>query len=250
MPSRIVREGINTSARINALSPMAELLYRRLMNVADDYGRFYASPTTLRAHCWPTCPERFTDADVSQWISECLATDNPLIIIYEAGGVRYLEIQQFGQQTRTRSKFPDPKDSKLLSVCVANAQPSRISESNFVFRISESKAEPESQPEPHRESREFPVSPEELEAAWDRHLNVSRSHQEPKNLVFQKILNMNGGFNVARFRENHPVWCEYWERHGWNSFGSVTFLGWIEAGMPAPPPEAAKDKKRKSWRDE
>ena len=39
MPSRILREGINTSPKVNALSPMAELFYRRLMTVADDYGR-------------------------------------------------------------------------------------------------------------------------------------------------------------------------------------------------------------------
>lgn len=145
LPSRIVREGINTSARINSLSPMAEIFYRRLMNVADDYGRFYASPTTLRAHCWPTCPEKLTDETVSHLLSECLATDNPLLIKYEFSGVAYVEIQNFGQQTRTKSKFPDPKQSKLLINCEADAQPSRISESYFGVvvdsRISDARGE-------------------------------------------------------------------------------------------------------------
>ena len=78
MPSRILREGINTSPKVNALSPMAELFYRRLMTVADDYGRFYANPATLRGACWPTCPEKVTEAQISGWLSECLATANQL----------------------------------------------------------------------------------------------------------------------------------------------------------------------------
>ena len=86
MPSRILREGINTSPKVNALSPMAELFYRRLMTVADDYGRFYANPATLRGACWPTCPDKVTEAQISGWLSECLATANQLLIKYSSGG--------------------------------------------------------------------------------------------------------------------------------------------------------------------
>lgn len=35
MPSRILREGILTSERVNALAPLEELFYRRLMSVVD-----------------------------------------------------------------------------------------------------------------------------------------------------------------------------------------------------------------------
>ena len=87
---------------------MAELFYRRLMTVADDYGRYHASPATLRGACWPTCPDKVTEKQVAQWLSECCSGDCQLISMYESMGCRYLQISNFGQQTRGKSKFPEP----------------------------------------------------------------------------------------------------------------------------------------------
>jgi hypothetical protein len=53
MPTRIIREGILTSERVDKLSERAELFYRRLMSVADDYGRYFANPANLRVNCYP-----------------------------------------------------------------------------------------------------------------------------------------------------------------------------------------------------
>src|SRR3990167_11311858 len=53
MPNRILREGILSSERINTLSVHAELFYRRLLSVVDDYGRFFAHPALLRSACYP-----------------------------------------------------------------------------------------------------------------------------------------------------------------------------------------------------
>jgi hypothetical protein len=82
-------------------------------------------------------------------------------------------------------------------------------------------------------SRDFPLTAEEMESAWDRHRSFKGN--EPKDLAFRRIFGMNGQFNADRFRSNHPKWCVHWARIGWNSYGSLTFLGWIEAGMPEPP---------------
>ena len=51
MPNRILREGILSSERVDALSEGAEILYRRLMSVVDDYGRYFAHPTLIRSAC-------------------------------------------------------------------------------------------------------------------------------------------------------------------------------------------------------
>jgi hypothetical protein len=145
MPSRIVREGIVSSPRINALSLGAEVLYRRLMSVADDYGRFFGSVMNLRVSCFPTNPERFREKEVGKWFNELLRGENPLVKTYVAGGITYLEIQSFGQQVRGKSKFPPPpwvsiqQDTEesakqmlsgQLSKCEADAKPirSRISD--------------------------------------------------------------------------------------------------------------------------
>lgn len=116
MPTRIIREGIITSEAINSLSPQSELFYRRLMSVADDYGRYYAHPSLLRAACYPLQLDKISDKDVKQMLSECIAVD--LLVIYGSG--KYLSITKFGQQTRSKSKFPEPTDSELLSKCKSN----------------------------------------------------------------------------------------------------------------------------------
>jgi len=87
-----------------------------------------------------------------------------------------------------------------------------------------------------------PIPREELDAAWERHKNYSG--KESQQVVFQLILSMNGTFDVERFRERHESWCEHWAAQGWNAFGSLTFWGWIQAGMPEPPPEPERRRRR------
>jgi hypothetical protein len=110
MPTRILREGILTSEAINRLSDKAELFYRRLMSAADDYGRFYAHPSLLRAACYPLKIDSVTEANVKQWLAECIKQS--LIVLYGDG--KYVQVVKFRQQTRSRSKFPEPTDSELL----------------------------------------------------------------------------------------------------------------------------------------
>ena len=107
MPTRIIRDGILTSERVNALDWGAEVFYRRLMSVADDYGRFYAHPSLLRAACYPLHLDKVSDPDVRVWIDECV--QKHLVKLYEdENGKRYVEIQDFGQRVQSKSKFPSP----------------------------------------------------------------------------------------------------------------------------------------------
>ncbi len=107
MPNRILREGILTSERVNLLSCEAEVFYRRLMSVVDDYGRFHAHPALLRAALFPLKLE-----SVGQGVMEGLLADVEqagLVRLYEVGGKRYLEMQDFRQQVRAKeSKYPSP----------------------------------------------------------------------------------------------------------------------------------------------
>lgn len=116
MPTRLIREGINSSARINALSFGAEVLYRRLLNVADDYGRYYGSPATLIGACWPTAPGRVRLTEVKAWLQELRTSTRPLVLIYVIDGCEYLQLSDFGQKARSKSKFPEPA-SNLLADC-------------------------------------------------------------------------------------------------------------------------------------
>lgn len=113
MPNRILREGILTSDRVNSLGPAAELFYRRLMSVVDDYGRFDARPSVLRVSCYPLKVDSIREADISRSLAE--AQRAGLIALYEVGGKPFLQMQDFRQQERSKSKYPPPD-----SVCVAN----------------------------------------------------------------------------------------------------------------------------------
>lgn len=107
MPNRIVREGILTSESIARLSWAEEVFYRRLMSVADDHGRYYANPKLIRGACYPLLIDKVTDADIGKWLTACV--EAALVSVYPASdGKRYLVIQKFGQQVRSKSRFPEP----------------------------------------------------------------------------------------------------------------------------------------------
>lgn len=120
MPTRILREGILTSERINALPILSELFFRRLMSVVDDYGRFHANPTILRSSCFPMRVDQFTDEQIKKCFEDCVSVG--LIRLYNGG--KCLEIVNFRQQRRSKSKFPAPDTEdaqrELLSNCKAN----------------------------------------------------------------------------------------------------------------------------------
>lgn len=106
MPNRIVRDGILFSVAISKLTPHAELLYRKLMSVVDDYGRFYAAPTAiLISSCYPLQVGSVTSEEIECWLREL--EQNDLLEIYTVEGKATLEIRKFNQRRRANtSKFP------------------------------------------------------------------------------------------------------------------------------------------------
>jgi hypothetical protein len=115
VPNRILREGILTSERVNALSWPAEVFYRRLISVVDDFGRYYAKPDLLRAACYALKLDIVGNPDVVKWLDECSSAG--LVRKYTVDGKAYLELIDFKQQVRAaHSKFPQPLDQ-----CVADA---------------------------------------------------------------------------------------------------------------------------------
>ena len=83
------------------------------------------------------------------------------------------------------------------------------------------------------ESRDS-LNSDELESAWERHHKHTRG--EPMNLAISRIVAMGGEFDVEKFRDRHPRFCAHWDQADWR-FCSLSLLGWIEAGMPDPPPK-------------
>ena len=117
MPSRTIVDGILTSERVNRLSIGAELFYRRLLNVVDDYGRYYANSTLLLAACYPLRLHEVTTTDIEGYLKECLCVTDTygkggLLRTYTVGTTEYLEVVEFKNKPRAqKSKFPPPQTS-------------------------------------------------------------------------------------------------------------------------------------------
>jgi hypothetical protein len=119
MPNRILREGIVTSERVNSLDWGAEVFYRRLMSVVDDFGRYTANAKLLLGTCYALQLDRVSLSDIERWIADCQQEN--LLLVYEVSGKRFLEIIDFKQQIRSKqSKHPAPADG-VICECVADA---------------------------------------------------------------------------------------------------------------------------------
>ena len=107
MPDRVVRQDILTSDPVNKLSWAAEVFYRRLMSLADDFGRYEARPSLLRASLYPLKLDRVSEPDVIKWMGEC--SEAGLVRVYTVNKKEYLEILKFGQRLRAmKSRYPVP----------------------------------------------------------------------------------------------------------------------------------------------
>lgn len=137
MPTRLIREGIIDSAAVNSLTPEAEVFYRRLMNVADDHGRFDARPAVLRARLYPLKLDFAKEADVAGWLNDCVRAG--LVVRYEVDGKPYLEICRFNQQIRSRSKYPSPAEHLLTDA--QQMQSNRSADAQHLCTNAEAEAE-------------------------------------------------------------------------------------------------------------
>jgi hypothetical protein len=105
MPDRVLRAGILTSEGVNKLSWPSEVFYRRLMSVADDFGRYDGRPSILRAALYPLKLNNVSEPDVAKWLDECSRA--ALVRCYVVEGKQFIEILKFDQRLRaSKSKWP------------------------------------------------------------------------------------------------------------------------------------------------
>lgn len=115
MPNRVVREGILDSDRVNKLSWEAEVFYRRLMSIVDDFGRFDGRIAFIRSKLFPLRLDKVSEKDVAVWLKECETIG--LVKQYQVEKKPYLELLDFNQSVRIkRSKYPQNPESTCKQV--------------------------------------------------------------------------------------------------------------------------------------
>lgn len=127
MPSRIVREGINSSRAVSSLSEEAQLFYRTLMLVVDDYGRFEVDLDVIRASCFPRQLDRWPPGRIETCLNCAVQTltddGTPLIQRYRVASKEYLQINNFNQRVQSKPKFPGPPETVNDSRTVTHGSP-------------------------------------------------------------------------------------------------------------------------------
>jgi hypothetical protein len=107
MPDRWIREGIIKSDAVNVLSFPAEVFFRRLLNVIDDFARFDGRAAILRAELYPLKLGTVSEADVQRWLAECQKAR--LVSLYTVNSKDFIRVENFGQRKRAKkSKYPEP----------------------------------------------------------------------------------------------------------------------------------------------
>lgn len=120
MPTRLVRDGIIESRAVNQLSDQAEIFYRRLFSIVDDFGRYEVDIETLRLRLFGHQLDRRSLSDVRHMLAECcrvLTSDGqPLVAVYSVNSKQFLQINKFQQRVRTKSKYPSPEEGRPVKL--------------------------------------------------------------------------------------------------------------------------------------
>ena len=124
-----------TSKRVNAVSPLAQLFFYKLISTVDDYGRYEADAGTLLIDMYGTAlalrPGSVTEADIEAWLEECAGGRDPLLLIYNAKNTRgrakrYLQVYDVNPPRAKHSTYPGPEaaipSESLLSYANTRAQ--------------------------------------------------------------------------------------------------------------------------------
>lgn len=108
MPNRLLREGICTSDLINSLTDQEEILFYRLLVVADDFGFMDARPAIIKAQCFPL-KESATLLSIEKWLAG-LAAKGLIVRYLSADGKPFLAVNKWEQRVRSRQKYVGPTD--------------------------------------------------------------------------------------------------------------------------------------------
>jgi hypothetical protein len=113
MPSRVLRETILTSDAVDQLDFAAEVFYRRLMSVVDDFGRFDGRLSIIKAACYPLRLEKIREADISRWIAMCEKAG--LLALYQVNSKPYVELFKLGKPRAEESKYPARSCAQVIA---------------------------------------------------------------------------------------------------------------------------------------
>lgn len=110
MPNRIIKESICTSDSVDQMTWFEECFWQRLIVNCDDYGRFDARISVLKARLFPL-KEKLKNKDIETAIAKLALIG--CIVLYECAGKPYLFLPSWENHQTIRakkSKYPSPDE--------------------------------------------------------------------------------------------------------------------------------------------
>ena len=110
MPNRIIKDSICRSESYKSLSLFQRDFFIRLIVTVDDYGRYDARPSILKAQLYPL--EGTTVATIESAL-KAMSTLG-IVLLYSVGGRQYLQLTSWQKHQTIRaqhSKYPAPNEA-------------------------------------------------------------------------------------------------------------------------------------------
>lgn len=164
MPNRIIKESICVSEQIDALSPLDEVAFYRLLVNCDDYGCFDARERVVKSRLFPL--RDISTQEVRQILDNLAALG--LIQLYEVDGKPYLMVCKWSEHQRVRvsvHKYPMPPQ-----VAASCGELPQDAASGGKMRL-ESESESQSESESESQSESF-ISDADARAIQNEHNRV------------------------------------------------------------------------------
>lgn len=96
---RVITEEFLTSDKVNRLDYQEEVFFHRLLQAADDYGRYYASPVML-INIMPRRKGCISTQDTERLLAACVKAG--LVRVYAAKRKLRLRVLQFNKMIQER----------------------------------------------------------------------------------------------------------------------------------------------------
>lgn len=120
MSQRMIHPTIWESRQVSKLSKLPRLLYIGMITIADDDGRFKATPAILRSKIFPL-DEDVQISDVKNWRDEIVS--NSLIVLYEVDGEEYAYHPNWTKYQKLRADRKRDSIIPLPANMATNCQP-------------------------------------------------------------------------------------------------------------------------------
>lgn len=115
MPNRIIKESICTSDSVDRMTWFEECFWQRLIVNCDDYGRFDARISVLKARLFPL-KEKLQNKEIESAVAKLSSLG--CIVLYECYGKPYMYIPSWENHQTIRakkSKYPSPDNQDTAS---------------------------------------------------------------------------------------------------------------------------------------